>query len=234
MPIDQVDPGRGARNRADYLTAVNGLPYGGNPAYGFQDGREFKLPASRIALTLPVGHAVSASDGKLLVIGQGTMAELTEEWLRRPGLTGAVEEIFGRMGGVNHLAVQSGSIGDFDIRYAPGRGAGDGGPVDIDVVAYMPRGERRVYSLVTIAPAGAGMGPFRQMVESLRRIPPGETIDARPLRVKVVRVQPGDTVDRLAAQMPLPDRAVEQFLLINGLDRGAVLRPGESVKTLTR
>ena len=53
-----------------------------------------------------------------------------------------------------------------------------------------------------------------------------------PLRVRVVPVRAGDTVETFARQMQgVPDpRGL--FVLLNGLDRGRTLRPGDRVKVI--
>ena len=46
-------------------------------------------------------------------------------------------------------------------------------------------------------------------------------------------VQHGDTAERIAARMPLVDRPLERFLIINGLNQGDPLKPGDKVKIVT-
>ena len=43
----------------------------------------------------------------------------------------------------------------------------------------------------------------------------------------------GDTAERMAARMPLVDRPLERFLILNGLNQGDALTPGEKVKIVT-
>jgi predicted Zn-dependent protease len=50
------------------------------------------------------------------------------------------------------------------------------------------------------------------------------------MHVRVVTVKPGDTVEKLAERMALPDRRLERFLDLNGLDAGDQLQPGSEVK----
>jgi len=45
-----------------------------------------------------------------------------------------------------------------------------------------------------------------------------------------VRVGLTDTVDKLAKRMAVPDRQLERFLVLNGLERDAKLKFGERVK----
>jgi predicted Zn-dependent protease len=53
---------------------------------------------------------------------------------------------------------------------------------------------------------------------------------AKPLRLKVVAVAPGDTVDRLAGKMAVADHAAERFRVLNGLGPADRLKPGSAVK----
>lgn len=52
----------------------------------------------------------------------------------------------------------------------------------------------------------------------------------KPLRLKIVSVQPGDTMDKLAGRMALADHPFERFLVLNGFQPGHVLKSGEPVK----
>jgi predicted Zn-dependent protease len=53
---------------------------------------------------------------------------------------------------------------------------------------------------------------------------------AKPLRLKVFKVQPGDTVEHLASRMALIDRQLDRFRVMNGLDANSQMKPGDLVK----
>jgi predicted Zn-dependent protease len=74
---------------------------------------------------------------------------------------------------------------------------------------------------------------FRVAAETFRRTPSDEVREARPLRISVVKVARGDTVQRLAARMAVPEQKLEQFLILNGLTREAKLQPGDLVKVVS-
>ena len=57
-----------------------------------------------------------------------------------------------------------------------------------------------------------------------------EMQSARPLRLKVVEVKAGDTVERLARRMAVNDHAAERFRVLNGLDPTDKIKPGDRVK----
>ena len=75
--------------------------------------------------------------------------------------------------------------------------------------------------------------PFRQMIASFRRLGVQQAANLRPLRLRVVEVRSGDTVDSLAARMPFNDFRTERFLVLNGLPQIERLRPGQLVKIVT-
>jgi predicted Zn-dependent protease len=74
---------------------------------------------------------------------------------------------------------------------------------------------------------------FRYSVTTFRRMTPSEVGQARPLRLRVATVQHGDTPERFAGRMPLVDHPLERFLIINGLNSGDALKPGDKVKIVT-
>jgi predicted Zn-dependent protease len=80
-----------------------------------------------------------------------------------------------------------------------------------------------------LAPAG-GLPVFGSLVESMRRLAPGDAADTRGRRVKVVRVAPGDTAASLAARMAYNDDRVARFVALNGITPTTPLVPGSRVK----
>jgi predicted Zn-dependent protease len=73
---------------------------------------------------------------------------------------------------------------------------------------------------------------FRQSVSSFRRMTQAEIDRARPLRVHLVTVQPGDTPEKMAGRMAT-DHQLARFLVLNGLSANATLTPGDEVKIVT-
>jgi predicted Zn-dependent protease len=55
---------------------------------------------------------------------------------------------------------------------------------------------------------------------------------AQPLRLKMVEVKAGDTVDKLAKRMAVADRHVDRFRVLNGLSEKDRVRPGNYVKVV--
>jgi predicted Zn-dependent protease len=105
----------------------------------------------------------------------------------------------------------------------------DSGVIDVSVVAYQ-WDPQRIYHFVMLTPGGSGVGPFAQMVNSLRRLSAEEASAIRPRVIHVVTVAPGDTVQSLSSRMAYRDNKLDRFLAINGLAANATLAPGQKVK----
>jgi predicted Zn-dependent protease len=70
----------------------------------------------------------------------------------------------------------------------------------------------------------------RETINSFRRLTLEEVQAARPLRLKVITVQPGDTVESLSHRMTGVDRPTERFRILNGLEAHAQVKVRDKVK----
>jgi predicted Zn-dependent protease len=71
---------------------------------------------------------------------------------------------------------------------------------------------------------------FRDSLGTFRRMTAGEIASAQPLRIKVVEVKRGDTVEKFARRMGVADRPAERFRVLNGLGEKDKVKPGDLVK----
>ena len=71
---------------------------------------------------------------------------------------------------------------------------------------------------------------FRASIDTFRRLGSDESAEVKPLHVAVVKAAAGDSIETLAARMALTDRQLDTFLLLNGLEKGAVVEPGKRYK----
>ncbi len=74
---------------------------------------------------------------------------------------------------------------------------------------------------------------FRSTVQSFQRLSPAEARQIRPMRLSIVTAGPSDTAASLAGRMASDGAALEQFLILNGMDRGAAVQPGQRYKIVT-
>jgi predicted Zn-dependent protease len=111
------------------------------------------------------------------------------------------------------------------------RGAGDDQDFRVVAIRFTPN------VCVFLISAAAFRQPDRgeeleRAAQTFRRLGPGESARLRPFRLKIVTVAPGDTPRSLAARMPLGENSLDWFNTLNGLEPGAVLAPGQRVKTV--
>ena len=59
-----------------------------------------------------------------------------------------------------------------------------------------------------------------------------EAKSAKPLRIEIVTAGATDTAESLAATMPVPDRPVEHFMLLNDLEKPSDVKAGERYKVI--
>jgi predicted Zn-dependent protease len=68
---------------------------------------------------------------------------------------------------------------------------------------------------------------------SFRVLTAAEKAALKPLRIRIVTVQPGQTIGTLAAGMVGVERKLDLFRVLNGLAPGATVSAGDKVKIVT-
>ena len=108
------------------------------------------------------------------------------------------------------------------------------GDWDFDVTVI--RDGNDIYRLLTAAPRGSSdLDDVANAVRaSFHNMTPEEAADLKPLRIRVVKVQPGDTVASLSAQMMGSNRKLALFRVLNALPPGAALSVGQDVKIVSQ
>lgn len=224
--------------RARLLAALDGMMYGDDPKQGVRRGREFIHPGLRIRFRVPRGFTMintptqviaRGPKGSIIVFDSEKSAEvaqsyrnlgvyLTEKWGSNLDLRG-VENI-----SINGLAAATGG----------NRLQFKAGVRDARLVALRERPDI-IYRFVFLTPpkrTGPLSKALRRTTYSFRRLSKHEAKALRPLRISVVTVRRGDTVESLAARLPVERFQLELFEAINGITRGQRLRPGTKVKLI--
>ena len=225
--------GVGIRNRDAFLTQLNGLYVDDDPAQGIIDGLSFTHPDLRLQFVVPVGFRMQNSSRAVTIAGSGGQAQFSGG-----RFSGSLDDYIGRVlreiAGNAQLSVappQRTTINGLPAAYTTARANTRSGVVDVSVMAYQWNANT-TYHFVMLTRGGTGIGPFAQMVDSLRRISPAEAAAIRPRIIDVVTVGPSDTLQSLAGRMAYRDFKVERFLSLNGLAATAPLARGQKVKLI--
>ena len=224
--------GTGVRNRDAFLNQLEGTFVDDDPAQGVIDGPTFTHPDLRIQFTVPPGYLMSNGTTAVTISGSAGKAQFGGG-----RFSGSLENYILRVfqdltRGQTQIPIpppQRVTINRMPAALTSARVNTDSGPLDVSVVAYQWDPER-IYHFVMIAPGGSGVGPFAQMINSLRRLSAEEASAIRPRVIHVVTVAPGDTVQALASRMAYRDYKLDRFLALNGLAANSTLAPGQKVK----
>jgi predicted Zn-dependent protease len=223
-------PGVGIRDREGYLAAVAGVAFGDDPSEGFVRGRRFTHPRLRFTFLAPEGFLLENSSEAVFGVKEGDDEALRLDSVRTP--IGKSLESYLDSGWVDGLlrssvrrtetnglpaVLASARAGEWNFKLAVIQIGDDLYRLILAVRALNEDVERR----------------FAATVESFRRISAEEAADVRPLRLSVVTASADDTVATLAARMVVPNRPLEYFLLLNGLDEGERVAPGVKYKLVT-
>jgi predicted Zn-dependent protease len=222
--------------RDEYLDRINGMLYGDDPKEGVVRGTTFMHPDLRLSFSVPDGWRISNTSDAVIASGSGGKLQfdiegdkrklqssrnaldyLTRLWVPNLRLSNAEAITVGGMPAATGSArVQMKSGGSADVRFVA-----VGFPTDA------------ILRFVIIAPAG-GLSKIEpamiRSVNTLKYLSEAEAKAIKPLRLKVVTVQPGDTAEKFAEQLPFGRFKLEQFRVLNGLREGETFKPGERVK----
>jgi len=213
--------------RVAYLGNLDGIVYGEDPAEGFVRGRRFLHPKLGFTFTAPDGFALDNTAQAVLGIKRGGSEAVRLDVVRVPAEQTLAEYLTsGWIENIEPASVEEVTINGFPSATATAKGD------QWDFRLYVIRFGSDVYRFIFAAKHlnAETDRAFRDSVGSFRRMSLAEIEQAKPLRLRVVRVAAGDTVERLASRMAVTDRAVERFRVLNGLEPGDRLKAGSEVK----
>src|SRR4029077_12358607 len=223
-------PGDVARDKDSYLASMDGLPYGEDPSEGYVRGRRFLHPRLGFTFTAPDRFALENTAQAVLGVRDSANLALRLDVVRVPA-----EQTLGQYLASGWIEnVEAKSIEEFDINglaTATALAKGDQWSFRLYAIRFGGEVYRFIFAAKQLTPDPDRS--FRYSVGTFRRMTQSEIDSARPLRLRVVTVTPGDTAERMAGRMPLVDRPLERFLILNGLSHGDPLKAGEKVKVVT-
>jgi predicted Zn-dependent protease len=224
--------GQGLRNREQFLAQLEGIYVDDDPEQGVIDGRSFTHPDLGFQFHVPVGYRMNNGTRAVTIAGSAGQAQFSTARFNGDLPAYISQVVYGLTRGRVNVPMsppRQTVINGIPAMYSIGRANTSSGALDVSVMAYRWAPDR-AYHFVMLTRAGAGIGPFATMVDSLRRISPQEAAAIRPRIIDVVTVAPGDTPQSLARRMAYRDFQLERFLSLNGLASTARLVPGQKVK----
>ena len=220
----------GATNRDAFLNAIDGMAYDDDPAQGLISGTQFRHAGLGLAFDAPAGFALQNSPSSVTGTRQGAgRFAFGGGQVAGADLAAYARNVWQGLG-TQAPELRPRRINGLDALIGQTRVQRRDGPIDASVVVYQ-WAPGNFYHIVMLAPAN-GLPTFTPLIESVRRLAPGDAAGTRGRRVKVVRVAPGDTVASLAARMAYNDDRQARFTILNGITANTQLTPGSRLKLI--
>lgn len=220
--------------RDELLRRIDGLPYGDSDAQGFVRGRTFSHPTLRLEFTVPPDFRLVNQPQAVLAQGPGG-ALIRFDSGPKGGSADPLDHLVREFGaqltlrGVERIAINGnpGATGAAVVQT-------QGGVRDARlVVVRFPGGELYRFLFLTPQNLTARLADELQRTTwSLRPLGADEAGQIKGLKVRIVAVRPGETVEDMAQRMAVDSRPLDRFRVLNGLEPEMALRPGERVKII--
>src|SRR3984885_6633711 len=222
-----TSPDSGERDRETYLAAIDNIVYGEDPSEGFVRGHRFLHPKLGFPFTAPETFTLDNTAQAVIGVREGGTQAMRFDVVRVPAEQTLGDYLnSGWMENVDKASTEDLTIGGFPAASATAHGD------QWQFKVYALRFGSDVYRFIfaTKQKTTESDRNARETVNSFRRLTLEEIQSARPLRIKVINVQPGDTVESLSHRMAGLDRPVDRFRILNGLDVHAQVKARDRVK----
>ena len=224
-------PGTGETGRDAYLAAVDGLAFGDDPSQGVVRENAFIHPKLGFAFEAPQGFTLDNQSAALIGVGEASSEALRLDSIAIPDSTPVASAIGSDwIDGVKTTSIESKKIDGLEAATAIAKG--DQWSFRLGAVRLNGRLYRLIYAAHDLSPAVDSR--FMASLDSFRLINAQDSALASPERIKIVEATGGDTAETLAARMGFLPQWLDQFLILNGLQRDAALVPGQRYKIVVR
>jgi predicted Zn-dependent protease len=221
-----VDAGRNA-----YLAAIDGLAFGDDPAQGVVRDNAFIHPKLGFAFQAPDGFTLDNQSAALIGVGEGSGEALRLDSIAIPDSTPVTSAIGSDwIDGVRTTAIESKKIDGLEAATAIAKG--DQWSFRLGAVRLNGRLYRLIYAAHDLSPAVDSR--FMASLDSFRLVNAQDSALAAPEKIRIVEATSGDTAETLAARMGFLPQWLDQFLILNGLERDAALVPEQRYKIVVR
>jgi predicted Zn-dependent protease len=222
-----TSPEGSERDREDYLAAIDNIVYGEDPSEGFVRGRRFLHPKLGFTFQAPDTFTLDNTAQAVIGVREGGTQAMRFDVVRVPAEQSLGDYLnSGWMENVDKASTEDLTINGFPAASAVAHGD------QWQFKVYALRFGSDVYRFIFASRQKTTESErnARETVNSFRRLTLEEIQAARPLRIKVITVQPGDTVESLAHRMAGVDRPADRFRVLNGLDARAQVKVRDRVK----
>ena len=223
-------------NEARYLSEVDGLLYGDDPAQGFVQGRRFAHPVMRIGFEAPEGFTLTNSPQALLIAGPDGLRGEFGGGRMPPGgpeayASALLEQVL-KGGQAEVGAAQQTQVNGVPALLVPVRIATAEGEVELSLAVYEGGRGNAYHFMMVSAPGQGAAAAIGALFSSFRLLSEEQVRGLKPRVIRVVQAGAGDSLQTMARRMA-SDHPLDHFLMLNGRSADQPLKAGERVKIVT-
>jgi predicted Zn-dependent protease len=220
-------PGAGSRGRDAYLAAIDGLAFGDDPSQGVVRGTTFIHPKLGFAFEAPEGFTLENQTSALIGVGQAGGEALRLDSVAIADSTPVASAIAsGWIDGLKTTSVEPMQIGGLEAATAVAQG--EQWSFRLGAVRLNGRLYRLIFAARSLSPAVDS--EFRTSLQSFHLINAEDSALAAAQTIKVVAAGSTDTAESMATRMAFLAHPLDQFLILNGLERDVPLVAGQHYK----
>ncbi len=220
-----------------YLRKIDGIMFGDDPAQGVIAGRRFVHPPLRFAFEVPSGYKLVNLPDVVAIKGpKGTLGNLTIADPQPQGSLTAALQNYDPKGNIVFRDIEQITINGMDAATGLAQVNTKSGRANYrSVFIRHPNGKVYEFVFLSLADLGARYdNDFRDTAFSFRQIAAAEAAQHnKPMRIRIVAVKSGDTIQSLARRMVVADGKEGWFRVLNGLKEGQPLQAGQKMKIVT-
>jgi predicted Zn-dependent protease len=220
-------PGAVSRGRDTYLAAIDGLAFGDDPSQGVVRGTTFIHPKLGFAFEAPEGFTLENQTSALIGVGQAGGEALRLDSIAIADSTPVVSAIAsGWIDDLKTTSVEPMQIGGLEAATAVAQG--EQWSFRLGAVRLNGRLYRLIFAARSLpSPVDS---EFRASLQSFHLINAQDSALAAAQAIKVVAAGSTDTGESMAARMAFLPHPLDQFLILNGLERDVPVVAGQHYK----
>ncbi|MEM7168685.1 MAG: M48 family metalloprotease [Pseudomonadota bacterium] len=222
--------------RRPYLKKIDNMLYGDDPKQGITVKRRFSHPDLRFTFEVPEGFRI-INTPQQVVARNGSGAVILFDQAKRANnqsMSAYLQKVWGKNTTLSNR--ESIDVNGLKGATATARVDTRNGPRDFRLVA-IAFDNKTIYRFLFITPPDQtkDLGPaLRETTHSFRKLSKKEAAAIKPLRLRLYKVQEGDTASEIAARFPFEDFKLERLAVINGLGENPEIKVGQTIKIITQ
>ena len=231
----EADANGTLRGEAAFAKEIDGLIFGDDPKEGIRRGRVFEHPELGIRFEVPPGFTMTNSPSSVIAKdGNGAAVIFDMAPAKKVRELGGISKYLST---ININGFRFKDIEGLDINGMNAvTGTAKVGEVDVRLLVISKNSDQIFQLLFRTEPKRtAEMAvAFRRTTYSFRRLSDDEIAAIHPLRIRFETVGEGDTVEEIAARMPMEKFNLRWFELLNNIKAGDALKPGSQVRVISQ